>query len=358
LRSDSLLRMLEVIDDYAIFLLDKQGNIENWNKEAEKIKGYKAEEIIGHNISIFYSEEARRNKLPELLVQEAMLKGRSQHEGWRLRKGGELFWAFVTLSAIYDDNNNVVGFSKFVRDLTAKRHLEKTAEEYARELEIKNRELEQFVYIASHDLQEPLLTVKNFIELFKDEYKDVFDDNAKLYLEFIDRSTERMRNLIKGLLDYARLGGQQSKILVNCNTLMDSLQNDLFSSINASGAEIHYQNLPIVYGFETALRQLFQNLLSNSLKFKKPGVVPRIEISVTNSESYWHFEFKDNGIGIEERYQEKVFVMFQRLHNVTDYEGYGIGLSHCKKIVELHGGKISVESVVDEGSTFKFTLRV
>lgn len=350
--------MLEVIDDYTILLLDKQGNIENWNKEAEKIKGYHADEIIGRNFNVFYSEDSRRNRLPELLIDEARIKGRAQHEGWRQRKNGELFWAFVTISAIYDDNNNIVGFSNFVRDLTAKRQLEKTSEEYARELEIKNKELEQFVYIASHDLQEPLLTVKNFVELFKDEYKDVFDDNAKLYLQFIDRSTERMRNLIKGLLDYARLGGQQSKTLVDCNVLMDSLQNDLFSSITAAGAEIHYKDLPIVYGFETALRQLFQNLLSNALKFKRAEIAPQIHISVVGHENFWHFEFKDNGIGIEERYKEKVFIMFQRLHNVTDYEGYGIGLSHCKKIVELHGGNIEVESVLNEGSTFRFSLKV
>ncbi|WP_316819037.1 sensor histidine kinase [Pedobacter nyackensis] len=350
--------MLEVIDDYAILFLDRQGNIENWNKEAEKIKGYSADEIIGQNFSVFYSEDSRRNKLPELLIEEARLKGRSQHEGWRVRKNGELFWAFVTLSAIYDDNNNVVGFSKFIRDLTAKRQLEKTAEEYARELEIKNKELEQFVYIASHDLQEPLLTVKNFVELFKDEYKDVFDDNARLYLQFIDRSTERMRNLIKGLLDYARLGGQQSKTLVDCNALMDSLKNDLYSSIQTAGAEIHYTDLPIVYGFETALRQLFQNLLSNSLKFKRAGTPPQIQVAVVGHDNFWHFEFKDNGIGIEDRFKEKVFVMFQRLHSATDYEGYGIGLSHCKKIVELHGGKINVESVLNEGSTFSFSLKV
>ena len=358
MRSDSLLRMLEVIDDYAILFLDRHGNIENWNKEAEKIKGYSAEEIVGQNYSIFYSEDSRRSKLPEFLLEEAKLKGRSQHEGWRVRKSGELFWAFVTLSAIYDDNSKVVGLSMFVRDLTAKRQLEKTAEEYARELEIKNKELEQFVYIASHDLQEPLLTVKNFVELFKEEYKDVFDDNAKLYLQFIDRSTERMRNLIKGLLDYARLGGQQSKVLVDCNALMDSLQNDLYSSIQTAGAQIYYENLPIVYGYETALRQLFQNLLSNSLKFKRPDVAPRINIAVVGHDNFWHFEFKDNGIGIEDRYKEKVFVMFQRLHSTSDYEGYGIGLSHCKKIVELHGGKISVEAIPNEGSTFSFSLKI
>lgn len=358
MRSDSLLRMLEVIDDYAIFFLDRHGNVDNWNKEAEKIKGYKAEEIIGHNFSVFYSEESRRNKLPELLIEEAKRRGRAQHEGWRVRKGGEIYWGFVTISAIYDDSNTVIGFSKFVRDLTEKRHEEKTTEEYARELELKNKELEQFVYIASHDLQEPLLTVKNFVELFKDEYSEVFDENAKLYLQFIDRSTERMRNLIKGLLDYARLGGQQVKTLVDCDALINSLENDLFSSIAATDAKIHYKNLPIVYGYETALRQLFQNLLSNSLKFKKPNVTPEIFISVESRDNFWYFEFRDNGIGIEERFKEKIFIMFQRLHNVADYEGYGIGLSHCKKIVELHGGQIWVESVLDEGSTFCFTLRV
>lgn len=167
-----------------------------------------------------------------------------------------------------------------------------------------------------------------------------------------------MRNLIKGLLDYARLGGQQSKTLVDCNALMNSLQSDLFGSIAATNAEIHFKDLPIVFGYETALRQLFQNLLSNSLKFKRPDVAPQIYISVVSHDNFWNFEFRDNGIGIEERYLEKVFVMFQRLHNATDYEGYGIGLSHCKKIVELHGGKISVESVVNEGSIFRFSLKI
>ncbi|SMC90072.1 sensor histidine kinase [Pedobacter africanus] len=350
--------MLEVIDDYAILFLDRHGNVGNWNKEAEKIKGYTEEEIVGRNFSVFYNEESRKNRLPELLIEEARSKGRAQHEGWRVKKGGKLYWSFVTLSAIYDDNNSVIGFSKFVRDLTARHNQEKTTEEYARELELKNKELEQFVYIASHDLQEPLLTVKNFVELFKDEYKDVFDDNAKLYLQFIDRSTERMRNLIKGLLDYARLGGKQIKTLVDCNVLLHSLENDLFSSITTARATICYEDLPVIYGYETALRQLFQNLLSNSLKFKHPYIDPEISISVVNRENFWHFEFKDNGIGIEERYQEKVFVMFQRLHSASDYEGYGIGLSHCKKIVELHGGQISVDSALGEGSTFRFTLRV
>lgn len=352
-----LSKMLGDIEDYAILFLDKDGNVGSWNKGAEKIKGYSSEEIIGMNFRSFYNSESRRNGTPELLIEEAKLKGKVQHRGWRVRKDGTEFWAHVTITAIYDEDNELIGFSKFTRDLTEKMNAEKAMKEYARELEFRNKELEQFVYIASHDLQEPLLTVNNFVGLLRDEYSEQLDENGELYLDFIHQSTERMKSLIKGLLDYARLGTHQPKKLVNCNYLLDSIQADLFSQIEAADAEIIYQNLPVIYGYETAIRQLFQNLISNALKFRKSNVPPKIHVSALNDDDYWKFEVRDNGIGIEARFTEKIFVIFQRLHGRSDYEGHGIGLSHCKKIVELHNGEISVESVVGEGSRFYFTLK-
>lgn len=353
-----MLKMLGEIEDYAILFLDTQGNIGSWNKGAEKIKGYKAEEIIGKNFRVLYTTESRKGMVPELLLEEAKAKGKVQHRGWRLKKDGNVFWAHVTIIAIYDDEQQLIGFSKFTRDLTEKMEADKAMKAYARELEFRNKELEQFVYIASHDLQEPLLTVRNFIDLLRIEYGSMFDEQAEQYLEYISESAERMKDLIKGLLDYARLGSHQSKNPVNCNLIVDSIKSDLAELIESTGAQIHYQNLPVISGYENAIKQLFENLIGNSLKFRRNDVVPEIHITAVSDDHYWQFEVKDNGIGIEDRYKHKIFALFQRLHSRTDYEGYGVGLSYCKKIVELHSGEIFVESTLGKGSRFCFTLKM
>lgn len=352
-----LLKMLGGIEDYAILLLDKLGNVASLNKGAEKIKGYSSDEIIGHNFRIFYTDEALKNKVPELLLEKALLKGKAQHRGWRVKKDGKTFWAHVTITTIYDEQNEVIGFCKFTRDLTDKLNAEKALREYARLLEFRNKELEQFVYIASHDLQEPLLTVNNFVGLLKKEYGDQFDENGALYLKYISESTEKMRYLIKGLLDYARLGTPAAKEPVNCNFLVESVKQELSNQIAATGMTIQYDNLPVVYGYAAELKQLFHHLISNSLKFRKKDILPEVQIRATEDDQYWNFDFSDNGIGIEAQYKEKIFSIFQRLHSHEDYEGHGIGLSHCKKIVELHGGEIFVKSVVNQGSTFCFSLK-
>ncbi|WP_316823020.1 sensor histidine kinase [Pedobacter gandavensis] len=352
-----LLKMLGEIEDYAILFLDLHGCVGSWNKGAEKIKGYSAEEMVGMDFRVFYTEEARDNRIPDQLLEEAILNGKAQHRGWRIRKDGEQFWAHVTITTIYDENNEVIGFSKFTRDLTDKLNAEKALKEYARGLEFRNKELEQFVYIASHDLQEPLLTVKNFAGLLKKEYGDQIDENGALYLDYITESADKMKVLIKGILDYARLGTHESKEVVDCNDLLDDLQHELADKIGELTVEITYGQLPKVKGYERALKQLFQQLFSNAIKFRKKEGVLKIEISAFYEDQYWHFEFKDNGIGIEEKYKHKIFLIFQRLNSQEDYKGHGIGLSHCKKIVELHGGEIFVNSALHEGSTFCFSLK-
>lgn len=351
------IKMLDDIDEYSILFLDTEGNIGSWNKGAEKIKGYSAHEIVGKNFRLLYDEESRNKGIPELLLEEARSKGKVQQQGWRLKKNGDLFWAHITITAIYDDDQELIGFSKFTKDLTEKMMAEKALKAYARELEIRNKELEQFVYIASHDLQEPLLNLNNFVGLLRAEYGGLLDEDGELYLNYIHQSSERMQSLIKGLLDYARLGAHQPKNIVDCNQVLDDLKIDLQHQIESLGAEIYYENLPVLNGYETPIRQLFQNLINNALKFRKEDVVPKIHISAYNDDQFWHFEVRDNGIGIEERYLQKVFVIFQRLHSQADYEGHGIGLSHCKKIVELHGGEISVQSTPGVGSRFCFTLK-
>jgi signal transduction histidine kinase len=222
----------------------------------------------------------------------------------------------------------------------------------------KNKELEQFAYIASHDLQEPLLTINNFSTLFADEYGNRVDDEGKMYLKYITGSATRMSQLVKGLMEYSRVGREPELTDVNCKELVNNVVQDLTVTIGKTQASIQYNGLPTLKGYETELRLLFQNLLSNAIKFSKKEESPVVKINSIRQNGHWLFTIEDNGIGVEEKYKEKIFNIFQRVHRREVYEGTGIGLAHCRKIVDLHGGKIWVESEINKGSIFYFTIPV
>ncbi|SFW29693.1 ATP-binding protein [Cellulophaga fucicola] len=221
----------------------------------------------------------------------------------------------------------------------------------------KNKELEQFAYIASHDLQEPLRTVMNFTQLFEEEFQDKIDTNGSTYLNFIKEATIRMSALIKGLLDYSRIGSKTEISNVKFNKLLKTVKIDLEAIIKESGAKIKVKKLPKIKGHKTELRMLFQNLITNAIKFRKEGIPPVIQIKAIDIGEYWEFSVKDNGIGIEEKHKEKIFSMFQQLHSKGTYEGTGIGLAHSFKIVSIHKGQIWVVSEPNKGSEFKFTIK-
>lgn len=233
----------------------------------------------------------------------------------------------------------------------------KEAEHANKELEQKNKEMEQFVNIVSHDLQEPLRTTTSFVNLLQQQYKDKLDEKSDKYFNFITDASARMRTLIKDLLDYSRIGAQKKFVPVDCNVIIQEVLADLGNAIDEAHAIITTDELPVITGYRTEIKQLFQNLIINAIKFRKKDTVPGIKISAKNFDDYWQFSVKDNGIGIEEQYKEKIFLIFQRLHTRTAYEGSGIGLAHCKKIVEIHGGKIWLESIPEEGTTFYFTIQ-
>lgn len=241
-----------------------------------------------------------------------------------------------------------------IKDANA--NLEKKVEQRTAELERKNKELEQFAYVASHDLQEPLKTTSGFVELLRRQYQGQIDENADKYLDYILQASDRMMTLIKDLLDYSRIGRQIRFEPVDCNILLHQVLADMDNNIKENKAIIHAGKLPVVYAFPTELKLLFQNLISNAIKFRKPGMQPEVTINFKKQPDSWQFMVHDNGIGIDGQHAERIFVIFQRLHNRNDYEGSGIGLAHCKKIVELHGGTIWVESQPGEGSSFYFTL--
>jgi PAS domain S-box-containing protein len=344
------------IEDYAIILIDLKGYILNWNKGAQNIKGYAPEEIIGKNFRQFYTETDRRQDKPWKLIEMAIEKGRAHDEGWRVRKDGSLFWASVTITAVHDKDGNVVGFSKVTRDLSERRKADLEREKHEQQLSAQNKELEQFLYIASHDLQEPVRTVSNFTGLLIRKYEKNFDAEGKKLLEFIHQGSLRMIDLIKGLLDYSRIGRNKKLSIIDCNLVVELVKNDLSTAIEEANVDITADKLPIVKGYETEMRLLFQNQVSNALKFRKPDVPLKVHISARNQDKFWEFSVKDNGIGIDPKFNGKIFQIFQRLHLQNEYEGSGIGLAHCSKIAELHGGKIWVDSAPGEGATFYFTI--
>lgn len=225
------------------------------------------------------------------------------------------------------------------------------------QLKEKNKELDSFAYIASHDLQAPLRTITSFIDIFKEDYEDKLGEDAHQNFFFIQDAAQRMQNMITGLLSFSRIGRSTEFASIDMNVILQSVQANLSADIQAKQAIIESTLLPTIKGLKTELIQLLQNLLSNALKFIPTDTIPQIQIMATELDTYWQFSVKDNGIGIFPRHHTRILEMFSRLHAETKYQGQGIGLAFCKKIVELHHGKIWVTSDGKSGSTFFFTIK-
>ncbi|MBD3581361.1 ATP-binding protein [Flavobacterium selenitireducens] len=356
-------RMTEEVQDYAILLLDTDGTILNWNKGAEKIKGYSDKEIVGKNFTIFYLPEDRERQLPQTLITEARNSGRAIHEGYRIRKDGTVFWGSVTITALHDDYDNVIGFSKVTRDLTERKISEDRMQKYNAELEFQNRELEQFAYIASHDLQEPLRKIQMFSGMLERNLHDA--EVSRRYFEKINSSAERMSDLIKAVLNYSRLSRiDEHFVKVNLNEVLQNVLVDFELLAEERSAHIDADMLPTVIAVPLQINQLFSNLIGNALKFTADS--PRIRLScrtLTGSDVgfehnlypdrlYVELVFTDNGIGFDQKYATQIFTIFQRLNQRTSFSGTGIGLALCKKIVENHQGFITATSESGKGASF------
>jgi PAS domain S-box-containing protein len=333
---------------YAMVIVNSRGEIQLVNEQVENIFDYKQDELIGRKV--------------ETLIPERFWKDHTSHregfffnpkrrpmgedvELWGVKKNGQEFPVEISLSPIHTDEGILV--TAAIRDVTERK-------EARLRLENKNKELEQFAYIASHDLQEPLRTVTNFTDLLSKNYGEHFDEVGQKSMRFITEATGRMSQLIKGLLDYSRIGHKNETTSIDCNQLLEDIQKDLQQAISDSNASITVNKLPNINGHATELRLLFQNLITNAIKFRKSDVSPEIQISAQMIKGLWYFSVKDNGIGIADEHKERIFTIFQRLN--SDYSGTGIGLAHSRKIVELHGGTLWVESELHQGSTFYFTL--
>ncbi len=493
--------LVESVQEYAIFLLDPKGYVVTWNRGAERLKGYKAEEIIGSHFSKFYPKGDEKKPTREL--QAAIRTGVYKEENWRLRKDGSLFWASVVITALKDKSGKLRGFAKVTRDMTerkkadevlrqsteyaksiiqsandayvsinsqsiitewnhraevifgwkrqeaigrslkqtiipqrfrqdhekgmgrflktgkgplinktfeimalhrkgyefpvelmlwpikvggqftfhsfirditerkkadeilrnANQALEQRVKErtqdlqaYADELIRSNADLQQFAFIASHDLQEPLRMVSLYTDVLDKQLKNNTNEQIVKSFRFLREGALRAQQLIKELLEYSRIGAKDNqplekismkKVICHVLSLMDM-------TIKENKADVTYGSLPSLVASRFQMEQLFQNLLSNAIKYKINN--PKIHISAKKQNGEWLFSVQDNGIGIEPQYQNQIFTPFKRLHSNHDYPGTGIGLAFCKKIVEGHGGKIWVKSVPGHGATFLFTL--
>jgi PAS domain S-box-containing protein len=359
-------RMIAEVQDYAIILLDQNGIIENWNKGAEKIKGYSAYEIIGKSFKVFYSDEDQESKLPERLIDEAKENGRATHEGWRVRKDGAKFWGSIVITSLHDDNNNLIGFSKVTRDLTEKRNADLELVEKNRELETMNQDLSSFAYVSSHDLQEPLRKIQTFAARISEIEGEKLSEKGKDYFQRMQNAALRMQTLIEDLLSYSRTNTAEKKFeMTDLNQLLKEVQSELAETIDEKKAVIQASPLPILNVIPFQTKQLLSNILSNALKFSKADEPPRINITtdlvkgkntknshVDQNRSYRHIAIRDNGIGFEPEHTQKIFEVFQRLHGRSEYSGTGIGLAICKKIMDNHHGLITAESELDQGATF------
>ncbi len=364
-------QMVAEVQDYAIILLSVNGIIENWNAGAQNIKGYSVNEIIGKNFEIFYPEEDRKDGLPKRLLNTAREVGKATQEGWRIRKDGSKFWGSVVITALHSKSGEVIGFSKVTRDLTQKKMADDKLAMYTAELEIQNRELEQFAYVASHDLQEPLRKIQTFSELIKKNFDD--KEFINRYFDKLDASAKRMSELVKSLLNYSQLTKDKEDPYlekVDLNSIVDEIKQDFELLIEEKNATIISDTLPTVIGSRLQIGQLFANLISNSLKFSKTAPVIKITSAVVikgqvvnvskslTAEKYYLITVQDNGIGFEEQYKTTIFSLFKRLHGKQEYAGTGIGLSLCNKIIENHHGFITASSQLGKGATFFVYLPV
>jgi PAS domain S-box-containing protein len=364
--------LVEQVTDYGIFLMDEEGRIVSWNEGARRISGYEASEIIGKYFSIFYPDEDILNGKPAMEMKVARTEGKYEEEGWRLRKDGSRFWANIVLTAVYNTDGTLLGYSKVTRDLTERKQGERAlrdshdryrqlAEELRKtnsELTYANEELEQFTSIVSHDLQEPVRTIKSFLQLIEMKLPDEQSRELKTYIGKSINAANRMKDLIQNLLHYSQLSrGEMIKEKISVSDLFQEALQNLKTSIDASGATITIQNgVEEIYGDKVQLVQLIQNLISNALKFTANDH-PSITIRSTRSHGGVKFAVSDNGIGIAETDKAKVFDIFRRLNTEKSYPGTGIGLAICKKIVDRHRGQIWPESEIGKGTTFYFTIK-
>jgi PAS domain S-box-containing protein len=366
---EQLAYIIDFLPD-ATFAIDREGKVIAWNRATEEMTGAAKNEVIGkkgfaHAIP-FYGNA--RPILIDLVFRDQ--KDIEKEYDFVLRKGDQLtaevfapllykgkgayLWGIA--APLYDSKGNIVGAIESIRDITEHKQIEDALTKKSEELARSNADLAQFAYAASHDLQEPLRTITSFVQLLQKRYHGKIDPDADEFIDFIVGGTKRMQQLINDLLTYSRVNtrkGPLSPMKIE-DVLQKAMQNLRYILEEVKGTVI-YEEMPSIVADEPQMTQLFQNLIGNALKFHGEEA-PKVEISAARKGNDWIFSVKDNGIGIDPQYKDRIFEIFQRLHTREEYSGTGIGLAIAKKIVERHGGRIWVDGEPGKGTTFRFTI--
>ncbi len=304
--------------------------------------GLDREEAIGQSIYERYADDLIDEVEPHF---KAAIEG--EEHSFEVEYYGRNLLAYTLLIATAGDDRQGM---LVIQDVTERR-------EYQRQLEESNERLEQFAYAASHDLQEPLRMVSSYLQMIDRRYGDELDEDGREFIEFAVDGADRMRDMIEGLLEYSRVQTQGDSFeSIDLDAALSDACDDLQLQIEETNAEITSDSLPTVTGDAAQLRQVFQNLLDNVIEYSDER--PRVDVTAERDERYWRISVSDQGIGIDPDDADRIFEVFQRLHNQDEYPGTGIGLALCRRIVERHGGEIWVESEPGEGATFTFTLPV
>lgn len=341
----------------AQLIVSADGTITLVNSMAETLFGYSRDELIGAKVEMLIPQAVRDRHVSHR-------ESYNQHPNTRpmglltelsvVRRDGKTVPVEISLSPAYIDQQLSIIVS--IRDATERKQKECQLQRQAEDLARSNKELERFAYVASHDLQEPLRMVSSYVQLLGRRYKGKLDADADEFINYAVGGANRMQALINDLLDYSRVGrGEVKYKWVNVEDVLRTVLTNLEPNIQESNAIVEYSSLPALNGLPIELTQLFQNLLSNAIKYRSDDQL-KVYISCFDEGEYWRFSVADNGIGIEPKHHEKIFEVFRRLHAKHDYPGTGIGLAVCKKIAELHEGRIWVESILGEGSVFNFTI--
>ena len=340
----------------AILVANTDREIVNCNPAFTDLFGYTLEEIRGKKTRILYENEKGFTKVGKVLTSSRVDPKFLVTVSFR-KKSGEIFPGETNLFYLRDDAGEMQGFIGLIRDITSRRQAEEKIASYAAELERSNRELQQFAYAVSHDLQEPLRVSKSYLCLLEEHYEEQLDARAQKYISRAVSSAERMKAMIKALLSLSRVGTQGEPFApTDCERVLRYVLDDLSLTIGESGAQVTHDPLPTVMADEAQLAQVFQNLIANGIKFHRENVPPRVHVSAEQSDGAWVFSVADNGIGVAPEQTDRIFEVFQRLHTQEEYPGLGMGLALCKRILKRHSGCIWVESTPGDGSTFYFTL--
>jgi PAS domain S-box-containing protein len=349
--------LLEAAPD-AMVVVDQHGEIVLLNVQAEKQFGYARDELVGQAVTAIIPEGFAERLVADDLRSTADALAQQIGTGIELvarRKDGTAFPIEIMLSPL--ENADGILVTAAIRDISVRKAAETHLAQMVVELQRSNEELGQFAYIASHDLQEPLRMVASYTQLLSRRYKGRLDSDADEFIAFATDGASRMQRLIEDLLAYSRVGTKGTELVeVSSEDALQLAMINLSAAVEDSGALVTHDPLPLVLADEMQLSQLFQNLVGNAIKYRSADV-PRVHIcAVRDGQRTYRFAVRDNGLGIDPQYFEKIFGVFQRLHKRDEFPGTGIGLAICKKIVERHGGTISVESQPGLGSTFSFSL--